>query len=531
VSEATGEGAGVTQRTHETGTGDAPHPDASPVAEETAGHRAPEAAAEPGPTTHGGEPQQEGRLAAAARRHGLFALVALGAVALRVVVMLGYPPIIWFHDSYSYLESAVSHHSSAVRPGGYPFFLLLLEPLHSFVVVAAVQHLMGLATGVAIYAVLRRRGLAGWVATLAAVPVLYDAYQVQLEQMVMSDALFMVLLMLSLVVLCWNDKPGWIAAGVAGLLIGYATVVRSVGLPLIVLVAVCLLLRRVGWRPLVALVIGGVVPIGGYMIGYHAQHGAYAITQSDGIFLYGRVQAFAKCSDIKPPASLQMLCDPRPPSQRPVTTEYIWETNPLDKLAPNDGFFTPKINHEAQEFAEKAIEAQPFAYLKVVARDTMRSFFWTRTLAYDRKTDIYYLFTHHPPYIASYRPWHDLRTYQPGLGQTRAVQPFAGFLIGYQRIIYLRGLLLGLILLLGVAGVAARWRRWGGLVLLPWLTAMMLLVLPVMTSGFSYRYELAVVPFACLAGGLALAGVTRRKPDRTGEPSSPQVQGTSPEAA
>ncbi len=524
MSEATGKDTGATRGTREVGTADAAITDDRPAAEETAGEgtaaaaaSAPAPAPAPAPAaaaaaaaqraTARGDPRAGNRIASLARRHGLFALVVVGAAALRAVVMLGYPPIIWFHDSYSYVQSAVSHTASTARPAGYPLFLAVLEPLHSFAAVALAQHLMGLGTGVAIYAVLRRRGLVGWAATLAAVPVLYDAYQVQLEQMVMSDALFMILLIVAMVLLCWNDRVGPIAAAVAGLLIGYASVVRSVGLPLLALVAVCLLIRRAGWRPLAALVCAGVVPMAGYMFAYHSQHGSYAVTESDGIFLYGRVQTFANCADIKPPPSLAVLCDPRPPSKRPIASEYIWDTSgPLDKLAPHYGFFTPRINALAEQFARRAIIAQPFSYLRVVARDTLRSFFWQRTLAYDPKTDISYLFSHHPPSIAPYRPWHDLRTYQPSLGQTQAVQPYAGFLIGYQRVVYLRGLLLGLILLLGLAGLVARWRRWGGIVLLPWCVAAMLLVLPVATSGFSYRYELAVVPFACLAAGLAVSG-------------------------
>jgi hypothetical protein len=71
--------------------------------------------------------------------------------------------------------------------------------------------------------------------------------------------------------------------------------------------------------------------------------------------------------------------------------------------------------------------------------------------------------------------------------------------------VYLPGTVLGLILLVGAVGVLARVRRWGGLALLPWLTGALLIVLPPMTAGFSYRYVLAAVPAACLAGGLAFA--------------------------
>jgi hypothetical protein len=93
----------------------------------------------------------------------------------------------------------------------------------------------------------------------------------------------------------------------------------------------------------------------------------------------------------------------------------------------------------------------------------------------------------------------------PELGDTRVVAPWARLLQSYQRYIYLRGTLLGIIVLIGVAGVLARWRRWGGTGLLPWLVGSLLIVLPPMTAGFSYRYVLAAAPAACLTAGLAFA--------------------------
>jgi hypothetical protein len=449
-------------------------------------------------------------------RHWLFAAVLALATALRVTVMLGYPPVMWFNDSYRYVSDAVHLATSPSRPSGYPFFLRLLMPFHSFTLVAALQHLMGLAMGTGIYVLLRRRGLPAWGATLAALPVLFDAYEVQVEQQVMSDALFMLLVTGAVVLLCWDRQIKVPVALIAGVAIGYATVVRSVGLPLLVLVAVCLLARRAGWRPLVALVVAGVVPIGGYMLVYYLQHGRLSTAESAGTYLYGRVQSFANCAVIKPPSSLAPLCDPRPPAKRPIATEYIW--NPSDPLLKfHQGLFSPQVNALAQRFAIRAIEAQPLSYLRVVASDTWRAFGWTHNVNYDYSTDVLYLFSDPPPQIPASANWRLLRTFQPGLGQTRAVQPFARFLGAYQREVYLHGPLLGLMLLAGLGGVAARWRRWGGLVLLPWCVAVMLLVLPVATSGFSYRYLLAVIPLASIAAGLTFAQRDgSREPDRGG---------------
>jgi hypothetical protein len=41
--------------------------------------------------------------------------------------------------------------------------------------------------------------------------------------------------------------------------------------------------------------------------------------------------------------------------------------------------------------------------------------------------------------------------------------------------------------------------------MLPWVTAVVLLVFPIAVADFDYRYLLPVLPFACLAAGLAFA--------------------------
>ena len=434
-------------------------------------------------------------------RHRVFAVVLVSAAALRATVMIGFRPIFWYPDSSSYLASALQHRLSIMRPSGYSVFLAILQPLHSFILVAFLQHLMGLGTGIAIYALLRRRGLPGWGATVAAVPVLFDAYQVQLEHLLMSDALFIALVVGVIVLLSWNDRPSVLTATVAGLLLGYAAITRSTGLPLLAVAAACLLVRRAGWRPTAALAGACALPVVIYMAGFQAQHGTFAITNSDGVYLYNRVMSFADCAKIKPPPSLAVLCDPRPQSQRrqpPI--EYMWDRHdPIRLVAKHAGMFSPRVNSLAMQFTEHALLAQPLDYLSAVSSDTLRSFGWANPVSYDR-SNRQYLFTDHWWFA---RPWlREMRQYQPHMARPRATRPFADFLIAYQRWVYLRGTLTGLIMLIGLAGIAARWRRWGGLVLLPWTVAAALLVIPPLTAGYSSRYVLAVVPAACLAAGL-----------------------------
>jgi hypothetical protein len=475
------------------------------------------------------------RLTRPAVVHWQFGIVVLAAVAIRAIVMLGYPPIMWFNDSYNYIEDAVLHTADAVRPDGYPFFLNLLWPLHSLYPVALLQAGMGLAMGVTSYALLRHRGLPWWGATLPALPVLFDVYELHLEHMVTADTLFTFLVTVAVIILCWSDKPSVAVCAVAGLLTGYATLVRSVGQPLLIVLVVGLLVRRVGWRRLAALVVAGIVPIAAYMIWFHASWGEYALTESRGTFLYSRVSTFAECDKINPPASVRPLCDPRPPAKREVSGQYIWaEDTPLAKITGTNNAkrFTPAIESQTQKFAQEAILAQPVDYLRVVIHDTMHTFGWTR------QPDPFNYYGNGPVFrfgpTVPQVPWWATANYPkdkdalvmnaairqfsgPGLGQPSVVQPWATWVQNYQRIVYLPGTLLGIIVLIGAAGVLARWRRWGGIGLLPWLVGALLIVLPPMTAGFSYRYVLAAVPSACLAAGLAFA-VSPRGDDPPGTP-------------
>ena len=125
----------------------------------------------------------------------------------------------------------------------------------------------------------------------------------------------------AVVILCWSDRPSVPVMAVAGLLIGYATVVRSVGQPLLVVVLLAMLVRRVGWRRMAMLLVAAVVPIVAYMAWFHGVYGKYALTESRGPFLYSRVSTFAECSKIKPPADLLLLCDPNPPQDRPPASQ------------------------------------------------------------------------------------------------------------------------------------------------------------------------------------------------------------------
>jgi hypothetical protein len=471
-------------------------------------------------------------LAPLARAHRPFLIVLAAAAVLRVVVMAGYPPAMFFNDSYNYMTDAVTGVPDVVRANGYPFFLRLLLPFHSLILVTALQAVMGLAMGAGIYAVLRRRGLPWWGATIPALPVLFDVFEVQLEHMIAADVLFYTLITAVLVLLCWWDRPPLAVAVIVGVATGYAATVRSVGEPLLVLIVAGMLLRRMGILRAAVTAVAGLLPILGYMLWFHASTGQYALNEATGTFLYSRVQAFADCSKMNPPADLRVLCDPRAIQHRGVSQEYLWSNNtPLAKFTgvhDNTKRFTPQIESLTTRFAIRAIEAQPLAYAKVVVKDTLRTFDWRREgvndpnvgnvegsgskFRFEPASDIMAVptwVTGKPANASAARDFGGAN-----YGHTSVVQPWSILLRGYQKVFYVRGPLLFLLVIAGAVGVVLGVRRrtrlpgtgWGGLALLPWLVGVALIVIPPVTAGFSYRYSLAAVPAICLAAGLAFAG-------------------------
>src|SRR5262245_51188612 len=165
------------------------------------------AVAEPAVTT-APTPKRWGRLVRLLRAHRVFAATLGVAALVRIVTMLGFGPAMWFNDSYEYVSNALhAGRPDPIRPNGYGFWLLVLRPFHSFSLVVFTQHLMGLATAVLIYALLTRKfNLPGWGATLATVPVLFDAYQIQLEQLIMSDSMFILLVTGVVTLVLWHRQ-------------------------------------------------------------------------------------------------------------------------------------------------------------------------------------------------------------------------------------------------------------------------------------------------------------------------------------
>jgi hypothetical protein len=438
-------------------------------------------------------------------RHRAFTVLLIPAAALRLVMMLGYRPArLYWYDSVTYLRLAEHPAPNQVfDPSGYPLLVLLpLRPLHSLVLVVAVQHLLGLATGALVYALLRRRGVPAWLAVTASAPELLDASYFSLEHAILGDTLFIFLVVAGTTALLWSPRPS-VRAGAAGaLLLALAAVTRTAALPLVAVALAWLALRRAGWRVAVAACVAAAVPIVAYAGWYSQTYGRFTVVGGDGLALWARTMPFADCRVIHPPRAEAVLC----PNgvKHDATGDYVWDSgSSLGRFAAHTPGGMAADDGRARSFALHAIEAQPLDYLRSVAADVSLAFHWDParhpkrvTPAFGIRDGTWPLGHTDDPGVRAV-----LAGYAGGPGTERSVEPFSGVLHVYQYPAYLRGPMLAAILLLGGCGLATRGRR----ALLPWAFAVCLLVLPVAALDFDHRYVLPVVPLACMAAALAAA--------------------------
>lgn len=309
------------------------------------------------------------------RRHWLIvSLVGLAAV-IRILVMVAYPPAFWyFGDSGEYIDLAESIYPHPSRPLGYPLLLAALSVTGTLVVVVGAQHLAGLALGVGGYALLRRRGLPAPVASLAAVPILFDSLQIDLEHFILTETLFTALLVGAIGLLLWWQRPGVLACAVAGLLAAGAWLTRPVALGVAVLLAGYLALRRVGVRRFVAFAAAFALPVAGVLVWLDGRPSAHN-SGSAGLFLYGRTAMFADCDRLDLTVEQAALCPATPVEERSGRADhYIWVE--LDPALRDDPAHDPLL----RSFAMAVITQQPGDYAAVVARETAPYFLPGRDL-------------------------------------------------------------------------------------------------------------------------------------------------------
>ena len=244
------------------------------------------------------------------RRHWLVSALLAAGLVLRVLAVVAYHPALIYVDTLKYLYGA----SPGSEPLGYTVLLRLMLLAGDLGTVAVIQHLLGLAMAVTLYAVLLRRGAGRWLAALAVAPVLLDAYQIQMEQTIMPDVWFEAMIVAALAVLLWRPAVSVPFAVAAGLVLGSSATVKQLG-ELLVLPAVVYLLVAGGRRAITssaALAAAFVLPILCYCGISYARTGHFWLAHRQPSI--GRLAAAADCATLKLPAAARPLC-PTPAEQ------------------------------------------------------------------------------------------------------------------------------------------------------------------------------------------------------------------------
>jgi hypothetical protein len=478
------------------------------------------------------------RSAALARQNWLACLLLAAGLVLRVLAQLAYRPALVYVDTLKYLYGVYP----GSDPLGYKLPLKVFLAVGDLSVVAAVQHLLGLAMAVVLYVLLRRRGVNRWLAAIAMAPVLLDAYQLQMEQTIMPDVWFEAMVVAGLALLLWRPVLTMPFVIAAGLVLGTSATMRQLGELLVFPAVLFLLAAWGGWRRAVTrsvvLIAAFALPILLYSGVNYARTGHFWLAHGQTVL--GRETAAADCATLKLPADVRPLCPT--PAEQALGPDWLEHSGKSPLYATP----VPAGQRRAPLFAQlgSAIRhQQPLRIAAAIARDSVRLFALTRSPV-ESVTPIsrWQFQDHYPVYPKwvtlrqgtiivglqkAFHPFHLVPLNPSYGGKAQVSRPLAQFLRGYQLSIgYTPGPLYLVASLLALAGsVLLAWRRLRPRTrqaalacLLFTATAVVLLLAPDLYE-FSWRYELPAVVVLVPAGVLGLCALWNWRRDR-GQPAA-----------
>jgi hypothetical protein len=341
-------------------------------------------------------------------------------------------------------------------------------------------------------------------AAAAASLVLLDGYAIAVEQHVLSEALFTLLVTGAVALAVARADAGW-ALATGGALLGIAATVRVAAVFAVPVWIAYVLWLRPGLRPLALAAAGLVAPLAAYSLWHGSQTGAYGLTQSDGWALNARVGQIGECGGADVPRETRPLCD-RNALDESETSQYFW-LDPRSPAVRTFGPMTPNPDRQAytngllRRHALAIIRDRPLRYAGVVTRDFLR--FYQPGAGSDHGVDD----SIELPRVAP----PDLEGLPTGFTPERAAAeraaPSSGGLAAvmraYQRIVHVPRWLLALLTIAAAAALCVKRVERRREIAFPLGVALALLLGSVAGYDFELRYLLPAVPLIGVAGAVA----------------------------
>ena len=318
------------------------------------------------------------RSPALAREHWLLTVLLAAGLVLRAAAQIAYRPALFYIDSMKYLFGAYPGND----PPGYQILIKPVLDVANPSLVAAFQHVVGLAMAVLLYVVLLRRGVPRWLAALATAPVLLDSYQLQIEQTIMPDVMFEACIVAGLAALLWHPRPRTALIITGGLLLGASATARQVGEIFILPALAYLLVALPHWRRRLAqgaiLCAAFALPILAASFRNSVVIHNFGLAPYAGGSIYGRMAAAADCATLKLPAYERALC----PAVQQQRNGPDWLDHQLG--SPIKSFQAPAALSNGKvvsDFTHRVLRQQPGRVLAAVGKDALKLYAVDRVTA------------------------------------------------------------------------------------------------------------------------------------------------------
>ena len=494
------------------------------------------------------------RSPALAREHWLLTALLTAGLVLRVLAQIAYRPALFYIDSMKYLFGAYPGND----PPGYQILIKPVLDIADPSLIAALQHVVGLAMAVLLYAVLLRRGVPRWLAALATAPVLLDGYQLQIEQTIMPDVMFEACVVAGLAALLWHPRPRTTLIITGGLFLGASATARQVGEIFLLPALAYLLVALPHWRRRLAqgaiLCAAFALPILAASFRNSVVIHNFGLAPYAGGSIYGRMAAAADCATLKLPPYERALC----PTVQQQRNGPDWLDHQLG--SPIKSFQAPAATTNGKvvsDFTRRVLRQQPGRVLTAIGKDSLKLYAVDRVTAPGdtpvSRWQFQSSYPQYPPYMTisggqvlfkSFSPQGAVRwtwTAQGfGGGSPAVTGPLPSFLRGYQLGGgYTPGPLLALATLAGLTGTLSLARRHAtpaqrhaAQACLLMFTSAAAVLLVSDAFEFSWRYQLPALITLPPAAALALTALfTHRREGPGGPPVTAPAPGSQTDRA